>query len=55
MLLYCVGMNGLFVGRLVCCLVGVVMGCMDGDEFVGIVEDCVLHHAGWVRIIEESI
>ena len=36
-------------------LVGVVMGCMDGDEFVRIVEDCALHHAGWVRVMEKSV
>ena len=52
MLLYSVGMNGLFVVRLVNCLVGAVMGSMDGDEFVGNDEDCALHHARWVRVVK---
>ena len=28
---------------------------MDGDEFVGIVEDCALHQAGWVRVVKKSV
>ena len=39
MLLYNVGVDGLFVVRLVSSQVSAGMGSMDGDEFVGVVED----------------
>ena len=31
------------------------MSCMNGDEIIGVVENCAFHFAGWIRVVEEFV
>ena len=55
MLLYGLGVDGLFVNGLACSLVSFVMSGMNDNEVVGVVEDRVFHHAGWSWVMEEFV
>ena len=45
----------LLVESHVCGIVGVMVGGLDGNDIVGVVEDGFFHHAGWCRVMEQSI
>ena len=55
MLLYHVSVYCLLVESHVCGIVGVMVGGLDGNDIVGVVEDGFFHHAGWCRVMEQSI
>ena len=45
-------MDCLFVSCLAVCRVSVMMGAMNCDEIVWVIEDGVFHEARWSRVME---